>query len=87
MSQVDKIIYIPLLFWFIILILILYFIIFTIFLSYFISISKGRIIYIQNIINISNIENENIDYIKEYIFYLNNKIINILHINKKKYIK
>jgi hypothetical protein len=39
--------------------------------------------YIQNIINISNIENENIDYIREYIYYLNNKIINILNINKK----
>jgi hypothetical protein len=39
--------------------------------------------YIQDIINISNIENENIDYIREYIYYLNNKIINILNINKK----
>lgn len=84
MSQIDKIIYLPLLLWFIVLIVILYFIIFTYFLSIFISISKGRIIYIKSLIGKCNIKMSNITYIlklKNILYFLNNISNNLL--NKK----
>ena len=81
MSQIDKIIYIPLLFWFIILILILYSIIFVIFLSQFLSINKIRFKYINNILKISQITSK-------IIKYMNNLInINILKLKNLKIIK
>ena len=81
MSQIDKIIYIPLLFWFIILILILYSIIFVIFLSQFLSINKIRFKYINNILKISQITSK----IVKYMFNLIN--INILKLKNLKIIK
>jgi hypothetical protein len=51
MSQIDKIIYLPLLFWFIILLFILYFFIFSYFFSIFLSILKVRIIFYKEIKN------------------------------------
>jgi hypothetical protein len=81
MSQIDKIIYIPLLFWFIILILILYSIIFVIFLSQFLSINKIRFKYINNILEISQITSK----ITKYMYNLIN--INILKLKNLKIIK
>lgn len=49
MSQIDKIVYIPLIFWFIILILVLYFIIFSFFLTIFLSIFKTRVFYFKKL--------------------------------------
>jgi len=65
MSQIDKIIYLPLLFWFIILLIFLYFFIFSYFFTIFLSILKVRIIFykdiknncIQKYINLMNIYN------------------------------
>ena len=81
MSQIDKIIYIPLLFWFIILILIIYSIIFVIFLSQFLSINKIRFKYINNILKISQITSK----ITKYMYNLIN--INILKLKNLKIIK
>lgn len=82
MSQIDKIIYLPLLLWFIAFIFLLYFIIFTYFLSIFISISKGRIIYIKFLISKCNIKMSNINYIlklKNIIYILINISNNLLN--------
>ena len=49
MSQIDKIVYIPLIFWFIILIFILYFIVFSFFLSIFLTIFKVRVLYFNQL--------------------------------------
>jgi len=84
MSQIDKIIYIPLLFWFIILIIILYFIIFSYFFSIFLTILKVRIIFYKDIKN--NCIKKYINII--YIYILNNMLytslntLNINYINK-----
>lgn len=51
MSQIDKIIYIPLLFWFCILFGLLYFIIFSYFLSNFFYMFFTRELYFENLIN------------------------------------
>jgi hypothetical protein len=51
MSQIDKIIYLPLLFWFIILLILLYFFIFSYFFSIFLTILKIRIIFYKEIKN------------------------------------
>lgn len=52
MSQIDKIVYIPLIFWFIILMLILYFIIFSFFLTIFLSIFQVRVLYFKKLNNV-----------------------------------
>ena len=49
MSQIDKIVYIPLIVWFIILILVLYFIVFSFFLTIFLSIFKVRVLYFNKL--------------------------------------
>ncbi len=49
MSQIDKIVYIPLIFWFIILVLVLYFIVFSFFLTIFLSIFKVRVLYFNKL--------------------------------------
>jgi len=70
MSQIDKIIYIPLLFWFIILILVLYFFIFSYFFSIFLTILKVRIIFYKDIKN-----NCILKYSDLINFFINNKIL------------
>lgn len=70
MSQIDKIIYIPLLFWFIILILVLYFFIFSYFFSIFLTILKVRIIFYKEIKN-----NCILKYSDLINFFINNKIL------------
>lgn len=49
MSQIDKIVYIPLIFWFIILMLVLYFIVFSFFLTIFLTIFKVRVLYFNKL--------------------------------------
>lgn len=49
MSQIDKIVYIPLIFWFIILMLALYFIVFSFFLTIFLTIFKVRVLYFNKL--------------------------------------
>lgn len=72
MSQIDKIIYLPLLFWFIILLILLYFFIFSYFFSIFLSILKVRIIFYKEIKNNS---------IQKYINLLNLYTFNFILIN------
>jgi len=72
MSQIDKIIYLPLLFWFIILLILLYFFIFSYFFSIFLSILKVRIIFYKDIKNNS---------IQKYINLLNLYTFNYIFIN------
>jgi len=72
MSQIDKIIYLPLLFWFIILLIFLYFFIFSYFFSIFLSILKVRIIFYKDIKNNS---------IQKYINFLNLYTYNYILIN------
>lgn len=54
MSQIDKIVYIPLIFWFIVLMLILYFIIFSFFLTIFLTIFKVRVLYFNKLNDLFN---------------------------------
>jgi len=51
MSQIDKIIYIPLLFWFIILFIILYIVVFFLFSIIIFTTIKIRILYIKDLHN------------------------------------
>jgi len=83
MSQIDKIIYIPLLFWFIILIITLYSIIFVIFLSQILSINKVRFKYINKILKISQIISKSIKYINNIIYIYIYKFKNIKMIKIK----
>jgi hypothetical protein len=83
MSQIDKIIYIPLLFWFIILILILYSIIFTIFLSQILSINKVRLKYINKLLDLTLVINKLIKYINNIINLYLLKVKNIKLIKVK----
>jgi hypothetical protein len=66
MSQIDKIIYLPLLFWFIILLFILYFFIFSYFFTIFLSILKVRIIFYKDIKNNSILKYLNLINIYNY---------------------
>lgn len=50
MSQIDKIIYIPILIWFIFLFIFFYFLIFSYFLSIFLTIMKVRTLYYETLI-------------------------------------
>ena len=63
MSQIDKIIYIPLLFWFIILIIVLYFLIFSYFLTIFLTIFKVRVLYFNSLTKLCNNNIKNIFFI------------------------
>jgi hypothetical protein len=85
MSQIDKIIYLPLLFRFIILIIFLYSIIFTIFLSQILSINKIRYKYINKLLKISQIINKFIKYINKILYiyivkFKNMKMIKVKNI-------
>lgn len=90
MSQIDKIIYLPLLFWFIILLILLYFFIFSYFFSIFLSILKVRIIFykeiknnsIQKYINLLNLYTFNFILINLFATILN-KFINKINLIKK----
>jgi len=88
MSQIDKIIYLPLLFWFIILLILLYFFIFSYFFSIFLTILKIRIIFYKEIknqcvlkyINLLNLIYFKNNYINIWINSINlfiNKLINL----------
>lgn len=84
MSQIDKLIYLPLLLWFILFMIVLYFIIFSSFLSMFLSINKGRVIYIKSLINKCNKKMKRIVFILKFnniLFIINNISKNLL--NKK----
>lgn len=54
MSQIDKLVYIPLIFWFIILMIILYFIVFSFFLTIFLTIFKVRVLYFNKLNDLFN---------------------------------
>ena len=87
MSQIDKIIYIPLLFWFIILILFLYFIIFSYFLTTFLTILKIRVLYFNDLVKLCNINIKNTFLILTLsnLLWLNYFIYsNLIILNKKK---
>lgn len=82
MSQIDKIIYLPLLFWFIILILFLYFFVFSYFFSIFLSILKVRIIFYKEIRSNSIKKYSNL--INLLTFY--KVLINLLNISNNNFI-
>ncbi len=84
MSQIDKIIYIPLLFWFIILIVILYFIIFSYFFSIFLTILKVRIIFYKDIKNNCILKYKQIIYIylQKSLLFICFNVFNINYINR-----
>jgi len=82
MSQIDKIIYLPLLFWFIILILFLYFFVFSYFFSIFLSILKVRIIFYKEIRN--NCIQKYKNLINLLTFY--KVLINLLNISNNNFI-
>lgn len=52
MSQIDKIIYIPLLIWFWVFFIVLYFLIFVYFLGYFFYVYRVRILLINSLMNL-----------------------------------
>lgn len=89
MSQIDKIIYIPLLFWFIILIVILYFIIFSYFFSIFLTILKVRIIFYKEVKNNCILKYKHIIYIylQNSILFICFNIFNINYINRLNILK
>jgi hypothetical protein len=67
MSQIDKIIYIPLLFWFIILFIFLYFVILSLFTLIIIVTTKTRVLYLRALYNFSKYMLRSTEYlIKEY---------------------
>lgn len=70
MSQVDKIAFLPLIIWFIFLIIILYWLVYTIFISIYISVFKIRILYFKWLILKSNIR---IKKIYKYFLYVYKK--------------
>lgn len=73
MSQIDKIIYLPLIFWFIVLFIFFYFIILSLFLLIMLITAKTRILYLNNLYNFSKTILINTEYqIKQFI--LINKI-------------
>jgi hypothetical protein len=82
MSQIDKIIYLPLLFWFIILILFLYFFVFSYFFSIFLSILKVRIIFYKEIKN--NCIQKYTNLINLLTYY--KVLINLLNISNNNFI-
>lgn len=93
MSQIDKIIYLPLLFWFIILLFILYFFIFSYFFSIFLSILKVRIIFYKeiknnciqkytNLMNISNYYNISLNLLSISINFFINRFASLKTNNK-----
>jgi hypothetical protein len=80
MSQIDKIIYIPLLFWFIIFIVFIYFFVFSYFLTTFLTIIKIRVLYLKNLNKLfnKNIINISIIFLANNLFnYYNYNFINI----------
>lgn len=84
MSQIDKIIYIPLLFWFIILLIFLYFIIFSYFFSIFLTILKVRVIFYKEIkynciIKYADLINI---YIQSNIFYICLNLLNSNYVSR-----
>ena len=86
MSQIDKIIYIPVLFWFIILISILYFIVFSYFLTVFLTILKIRVLYFNDLIKLcnNNIKNAFLILLLHNLLWLNYNIYsNLLNLSNK----
>lgn len=51
MSQVDRLVYVPLLFWFVILLLLLYFVVYSYFLPLFFTAFKVRRLFFYNLVN------------------------------------
>ena len=87
MSQIDKIIYIPVLFWFIILISILYFIVFSYFLTTFLTILKIRVLYFNDLIKLcnNNIKNAFLILLLHNLIWLNYNVYTNLINNKNKH--
>lgn len=83
MSQIDKIIYLPLIFWFIILFIILYFVILSLFSLVILVTAKTRVLYLNALFNFSKYMLKSTEYfIKE--LNLLNKINIIFNLNKNK---
>ena len=76
MSQIDRVVYVPLLFWFCILFAFFYFFIFSYFLSYFFFVFRTRKIFIDMLF----VHLFNSFFVYDFIFYffieLLNKIVN-----------
>lgn len=88
MSQIDKIIYIPLLFWFISLILILYFLIFTLFISTILTTMKLRVLYYKDLVKQIKLDNKQLFFINFLLSILyKNLNIYIDYYNKKNRLK
>jgi len=87
MSQIDKIIYLPLLFWFIILLFILYFFIFSYFFSIFLSILKVRMIFYKDIKNHSIQKYINFIVISNYYNLISNILYTSINSYTNRYIK
>jgi hypothetical protein len=88
MSQIDKIIYIPLLFWFIGLILLLYFIIFTLFLSTILTSMKLRVLYYKDLVSEVKLDNRQLFFVNYLLGLLyRNYNIYINYYNKRNKLK
>jgi hypothetical protein len=87
MSQIDKIIYLPLLFWFIILFAFLYIVIFSLFSIIIFTTVKTRILYIKDLYNfLTNITRNMNILIKSPIHFIKTESIvnkNLLLLIKK----
>lgn len=62
MSQIDKLVYMPLLFWFWILFVLFYFFVFSYFLSFFFYTFKTRLFLFNELINLSYIYSTFMNY-------------------------
>jgi hypothetical protein len=89
MSQIDKIAYLPLLVWFIILLFILYFFMFSYFLAIFLTLLKVRISYFKKLKNMNVITFTSLLslILKNLVYHINfndtNRQILIKLVNKK----
>jgi hypothetical protein len=84
MSQIDKIIYLPLLFWFIILFVFLYFVILSLFSLVIIVTAKTRVLYLKALYNFSKYMLRSTEFlIKEYESFIKiNNMLKSYKINK-----
>ena len=83
MSQIDKIIYLPLIFWFIILFIVLYFVVLSLFSLVILVTAKTRVLYLNALFNFSKYMLKSTEYfIKE--LNLINKINFNFKFNKNK---
>ena len=67
MSQIDKIIYLPLIFWFIILFIVLYFVVLSLFSLVILVTAKTRVLYLNALFNFSKYMLKSTEYFNKRI--------------------